>query len=77
MGSDATIHPIISKTHPVKGTNMPGQIPTLGSGFPGFASAVGKSVGSAVTAGLDVVGNVVGTVGDAIGGIGDAIGSIF
>jgi hypothetical protein len=65
-----TIHPIVNKTHPIRGTNTPTQIPTLGSGFPGFANAVGKSVGSAVTAGLDVVG-------DAIGGIGDAIGSIF
>jgi hypothetical protein len=68
-----TIHPIINKGN--------GTIPTLGSGFGGFANAVGKDIGNTVGLGVSTVLNGVGTVaggiGDAIGGIGDALGSIF
>jgi hypothetical protein len=80
-----TIHPIVN--HPINNTIHPiinkgnGTIPTLGTGFSGFAGAVGHDVGNAVGFGvssaLNGVGTVVGDVGSAIGGIGDALGSIF
>jgi hypothetical protein len=57
-----------------------GQIPTLGTGFNGFAGAIGKDVGSAVgfgvTAGLKGVGAVANAVGDVAGGVANAVGDV-
>jgi hypothetical protein len=62
--------------------NKPGDntITTLGTGFNGFASAVGKSVGGAVGLGVTLavkeVGNVATGVGDVVGGVASAVGDV-
>ncbi len=70
------------KPSPKPGRPAPsqGQIPTLGTGFNGLASAVGKDVGSAVgfgvTEGLKGVGAVATAVGDVAGGVANAVGDV-
>ena len=65
--------------HPVPRGSQ-GQIPTLGTGFNGFAGAIGKDVGSVVgfgvTEGLKGVGSVATAVGDVAGGVVNAVGDV-
>jgi len=57
-----------------------GQIPTLGTGVNGFASAVGKDIGSAVgmgvTEAIKGVGAVTNAVGDVVVGVGNAVSDV-
>ncbi len=53
-----------------------GPIPTLGSGWNGFAGAVGKDVGSAVGFGVSTVLKGVGEIGSAVGAVGKGVGSV-
>ncbi len=78
-----TIHPIVAgkpvtTVHPVHG--RPGQIPNIGTGWDGFAGAVGGEVGSIVTGTLKGVGAVAGGaakgVGDVLGGVAQGVGDV-
>lgn len=73
---------LVAKGRPVH--NAPkgnGQIPNIGTGWNGFAGAVGGEVGSIVTGTLkgvgDVAGGVAKGVGDVLGGVADGVGDVL
>ncbi len=62
-------------------TGNRGGIPTLGSGFGGFAGAIGRDAGNAVTGVLNAAGSVAGGLAGAVGsvasGVEGAVGDII